>query len=192
MKRNSRTGSRLFFIEFLIVLFFFLIISTVCLKLFARAHSITQYSEALSHAQTAAASVAAVIETGKEAPSETADDITAGFESDAPSAVTDDAAAEAGKEAPSEVADDVVTGLVENAASYFSDASVTEDGFFITYDQEFNPCQAEKAFYTLTVTMKPEDRKISADIVIETYDHSVLYELPVSFSVPLTRGEVLQ
>lgn len=61
MNKNSRTGSRLFFIEFLIVLFFFLIISTVCLRLFARAHMITRRANALSGAQTTAASVAAVI-----------------------------------------------------------------------------------------------------------------------------------
>lgn len=62
MSRKTRTGSRLFFIEFLIVLFFFLIVSTVCLKLFTRAHLITQRANALSHAQAAAASVAAAIE----------------------------------------------------------------------------------------------------------------------------------
>ena len=33
MKRNDRAGSHLFFIEFIIVLFFFLIVSTVCLRL---------------------------------------------------------------------------------------------------------------------------------------------------------------
>lgn len=63
MKRNNRTGPRLFFIEFLIVLFFFLIISTVCLRLFAHAHMITQRADALSHAQTSAASVAAAVES---------------------------------------------------------------------------------------------------------------------------------
>lgn len=61
MNKNSRTGSRLFFIEFLIVLFFFLIISTVCLRLFSRAHLITRQANALSGAQAAAASVAAVL-----------------------------------------------------------------------------------------------------------------------------------
>ena len=60
MKKNSGKGSRLFLIEFLIVLFFFLIISTVCLQLFVKAHLITRRSEALSHAQAAAASVAAL------------------------------------------------------------------------------------------------------------------------------------
>lgn len=153
MKRNSRTGSRLFFIEFLIVLFFFLIISTVCLRLFTRAHTITQRSDALSHAQTVASSVAAVIESGST---------------------------------------DVVSGILENATAFFPDASVTEDGFFITYDQYFDPCPAEKAFYTLTLTLESTDREISADIVVQNYDHSVLYELPVFFYIPMTREEALQ
>ena len=52
--------SRLFFIEFLIVLFFFLIISTVCLRLFAHA---------LSHAQAEAASAAELI-SASENPAE--------------------------------------------------------------------------------------------------------------------------
>ncbi len=208
MKRNSRTGSRLFFIEFLIVLFFFLIISTVCLRLFAQAHSVTQHSEALSHAQVLASSVAAVIEEGKDAAPIAADDEMAGLVEGAATITSDNAvsglvesaatiaadneAAGLVESAATITSDNAVTGLVENAASYFPDASVTENGFFITYDQNFNPCPAKKAFYTLAVTMKLEDRKISADIVIEAYDHSVLYKLPVSFSVPLTRGEVLQ
>ncbi len=66
MKQTSRTGSRLFFIEFLIVLFFFLIISTVCLRLFAQARRITREAEALSGAQLHAASTAEAIEAGEE------------------------------------------------------------------------------------------------------------------------------
>ena len=72
MKKNSGKGSRLFLIEFLIVLFFFLIISTVCLQLFVKAHLITRRSEALSHAQAAAASVAALIESGYNTPEKAA------------------------------------------------------------------------------------------------------------------------
>lgn len=64
MNRNFRTGSRLFFTEFIIVLFFFLIISTVCLRLFTKAHLITMEANALSGAQTMAASVAAVMGNG--------------------------------------------------------------------------------------------------------------------------------
>ena len=72
MKKNSGKGFRLFFIEFLIVLFFFLIIITVCLKVFAKAHMITQRSEALSHAQTASSSVAALIGSGYDTPEKAA------------------------------------------------------------------------------------------------------------------------
>jgi hypothetical protein len=64
MNRNHRSGSRLFFIEFLIVLFFFLIISTVCLRLFFQAHQITVRANARSGAQAAASSVAAAISSG--------------------------------------------------------------------------------------------------------------------------------
>lgn len=62
MNHNKRTGSRLFFIEFLIVLFFFLVVSTVCLKLFVYAHQTTQTAEALSRGKTVAASMAEVLE----------------------------------------------------------------------------------------------------------------------------------
>ena len=72
MEKNPGKGSHLFFIEFLIVLFFFLIISTVCLRVFAKAHMITQRSEALSHAQTASSSVAALIGSGYDTPEKAA------------------------------------------------------------------------------------------------------------------------
>lgn len=60
MHHKNRT-SRLFFIEFLIVLFFFLIVSTLCLRLFIYARQITDKAAALSHAQAEAASVAEII-----------------------------------------------------------------------------------------------------------------------------------
>lgn len=44
---SNHSGTRLFFIEFLIVLFFFLIISTVCLRLFVQSHSMTKRTEEL-------------------------------------------------------------------------------------------------------------------------------------------------
>lgn len=148
MKRNSRTGSRLFFIEFLIVLFFFLIISTVCLRLFVKAHTITQRSEALSHAQTAAASIAAVIEQGAHSP--------------------------------------------EEAASFFPEASVTSDGFFITYDKDFIPCDAQDASYALTLEMTRDEQELRAEILVEDYRHETVYQLPLSFHLALTRKEALQ
>ena len=64
MKKQHSGNSRLFFIEFLIVLFFFLIISTVCLKMFVKAHQITQHAEDLSHTQTLAASAAELLLAG--------------------------------------------------------------------------------------------------------------------------------
>lgn len=64
MRKQSAGHSRLFFIEFLIVLFFFLIISTVCLKLFVHAHQVTEHADDLSRAQTAAASVAELMLSG--------------------------------------------------------------------------------------------------------------------------------
>lgn len=64
MHKKITENSRLFFIEFLIVLFFFLIISTICLKLFVQAHKITVDSENLSRAQSLAASAAELLLAG--------------------------------------------------------------------------------------------------------------------------------
>ncbi|MCD7744823.1 MAG: hypothetical protein LUI13_06045 [Lachnospiraceae bacterium] len=65
MKKQDSGKSRLFFIEFLIVLFFFLIIGTVCLRVFAASHKITRNADALAHAQSTAASIAEVLEAGE-------------------------------------------------------------------------------------------------------------------------------
>lgn len=64
MYKKNTSGSRLFLIEFLIVLFFFLIVSTICLNLFVHAHKITTDSENLSRAQTLAASAAELLLAG--------------------------------------------------------------------------------------------------------------------------------
>lgn len=61
MKSSANSKSRLFFIEFLIVLFFFLIISTVCLKLFVHAHTLTKQSDERAQAQTQVASAAEIL-----------------------------------------------------------------------------------------------------------------------------------
>ncbi|MCC8101230.1 MAG: hypothetical protein LIP11_02895 [Clostridiales bacterium] len=65
MKKQASNSSRLFFIEFLIVLFFFLIIGTVCLRVFAAAYSVTRDANALANAQSTAASIAEVLEAGE-------------------------------------------------------------------------------------------------------------------------------
>ena len=61
---SNHSGTRLFFIEFLIVLFFFLIISTV-----VQSHSMTKHTEELFQAQEAAASVAELLEAGGDSVS---------------------------------------------------------------------------------------------------------------------------
>lgn len=62
MKDQKRTGTRLFLIEFLIVLFFFFLVSAVCLKLFAAAHQTTAQAEARSYAQTLVSSALELLE----------------------------------------------------------------------------------------------------------------------------------
>ena len=66
---SNHSGTRLFFIEFLIVLFFFLIISTVCLRLFVQSHTMTKRTEKQFQAQEAAASVAELLEAGGDSVS---------------------------------------------------------------------------------------------------------------------------
>lgn len=62
MKRHTKAGANLFFLEFIIVLFFFLIVSTICIQVFVHAHLVTEKAEAISHAQTLASSIAEVLE----------------------------------------------------------------------------------------------------------------------------------
>ena len=123
MKENKRTGSHLFFIEFIIVLFFFLIVSTVCLRLFARAHGITQRADALSHAQAAAASVAAAME--------------------------DVLTASSGSSSEKATAADAMKNTLESVAEYLPGASLSSlpddpsgrEGLIIFYDKTFKPAQ---------------------------------------------------
>lgn len=61
-KKQPQSGSSLFFIEFIIVLFFFLIVSTICIRVFVHAHQMTQKAEAVSHAQALSSSFAEAIE----------------------------------------------------------------------------------------------------------------------------------
>ena len=62
MRKKYRTGPNLFFIEFIIALFFFLIVSTICVRVFVHAHLTTRDAEALSYAQTLASSIAETLE----------------------------------------------------------------------------------------------------------------------------------
>lgn len=62
MRKQQNSGSRLFFIEFIIVLFFFMIVSAVSLRLFTQANAVTRRSNALFGAQTAVTSFSSVLE----------------------------------------------------------------------------------------------------------------------------------
>ena len=165
MKKSNETGVRLFFIEFLIVLFFFLIVSTICLRLFTRAHLITRRADELSHAQAVASSTAAAIEYAagnlqiKEY--EPADDA-----SDDP--------------------------YLTAAAEILPGAELTSDGLSIAYDKEFQPCSIEEAGYMLMATVDHTQTDSLANIVVENYDHELIYELSATFHRPMTRKEALQ
>ena len=60
MKRKKQAGSSLFLMELILVLFFFLLTSAVCIQVFAKAYSISHSSLEFSHAQSLCASAAEV------------------------------------------------------------------------------------------------------------------------------------
>ena len=60
MKRKKQAGSSLFLMELILVLFFFLLTSAVCIRVFAKAYFISRSSLELSHAQSLCASAAEV------------------------------------------------------------------------------------------------------------------------------------
>lgn len=59
-KQERGSRSSLFLIELIIVLFFFLLVASVCIQVFARAYTTSQSSRELSHAQNQCAGVAEV------------------------------------------------------------------------------------------------------------------------------------
>lgn len=147
MNKKYRTGPNLFFIEFIIALFFFLIVSTICVRVFAHAHLTTLNAEALSCAQTISASIAEAIEEGGET-------------------------------------EQILMELFPEIRE--------EDGcFLLSYDRNFQFCEPEKAFYTLTVQPGNDGRTDSADITVTDNRQNLVYELSVQFYRPLTKEEVL-
>lgn len=147
MKRRPRAGTNLFFIEFIIVLFFFLIVSTICIRIFLHSHQVTQNAEAISHAQTLAAGIAEVIEG------------------------TD--------------------GSGEALLAFYPEGSFSDNCLILNFDRDFDACEAEDAFYTLTAKLSFTDHYKRANITVTAKNSETVYELPVSFYQPLTRGEVL-
>ena len=169
MNKSKRTGSHLFFIEFIIVLFFFLIVSTVCLRLFARAHGITQRADALSHAQAASASAAAAIED-----------------------ILSDIDAKTGDGAPEGLLTAAAEYLPGASLSVLPDDPGRE-GLVIFYDKDFRPCDdAKDARYMLAAVITPGKYAETLDISVSDYDHVPIYELSVTFHRPMTRKEALQ
>ena len=147
MRKKYRTGPNLFFIEFIIALFFFLIVSTICVRVFVHAHLTTRDAEALSYAQTLASSIAETLEE---------------------------------------------SGADKQALLHaFPQMREENSCFLLSYDREFQTCEPEKAFYTLTLRPEQDDHLIKADISVADKRGQLIYELSVQFHRPLTREEVL-
>ena len=147
MRKKYRTGPNLFFIEFIIALFFFLIVSTICIRVFVHAHLTTLDAEALSFAQTVSSSVAEAIEA---------------------------------------------SGGDEDALSAFLPQMRKENScFLLSYDRNFQTCEPEKAFYTLTFQIEQEKQMNKADISVTDNRQHLVYRLSARFCRPLTREEVL-
>lgn len=175
MKKNPRMGSRLFFIEFLIVIFFFLIISTVCLRLFAAAHLTTRKASALSHAQQMASSIAELVEGSVTR----ADELPQYF----PDSVYETSPDSVPSETASTSADS------ESTAASADASSTTSVAFY--YDRDFTPCSDGSAFYTVTAVLTISGSQKQVSIVTKDADGTVIYELPVSFHVPTTKKETI-
>ena len=186
MKSINTRKSRVFFIEFLIVLFFFLIISTVCLRLFVRAHQITEKADALSRAQNLAASVAEVLTSGYD----TQELLLSYFPGAVPLSEANLSPASADSQAP-----DL--------------NSSTLSGICMTYDRSFRE-SSDQIFYTMTVDLQPAFTEIAdhenggndsaakaayhdmtSSVRICDRNQEILYELTVNLHRPMTREEVL-
>lgn len=175
MKKNARTGSRLFFIEFLIVIFFFLIISTVCLRLFAAAHLTTRKVSALSHAQQMASSIAELVEGGVTRADELPQYFPGTVYETSPDSVPSGTAA--------------TSADSESTAASAKASSTTSVAFY--YNREFTPCSKGSAFYTVTAVLTISGSQKQVSIVTKDADGTVIYELPVSVHVPTTKKETI-
>ncbi len=72
MRKSGQTRSSLFLIEFIIVLFFFMLVCTVCLRLFSLAELTSRESKNLSIAQNLAQSFAEALKGSDGSPEEMA------------------------------------------------------------------------------------------------------------------------
>ncbi len=208
MKRQTSGKSRTFFIEFLIVLFFFLIIGTVCLRVFVSAHQVTRDADALAHAQSTAASIAEVLEAGEDirdyfpdavllAGAETdaagADDASNADNADDDSNATDESGAADAADADTANNGDNATDAVDA-----SDMDIAENGrqsqcYQMTWDRDFTVCSgnSDSVFYTLMLQLDTTDHMQTASMVFTDSSGETLYELTVSYHLALTREEAL-
>ena len=160
-KKKSTGNSRLFFIEFLIVLIFFLIISTVCLKLFVHAHKITEHADDLSHAQTMAASAAELL--------------LAGYDKEETLAICKDQFGELFESySENDFADDSKNALsnTEESAGYLM--LILETGYASNLE---SASAASCINYLIRIYVNQSEEPI--------------YELPLTVNAPLTKKEVM-
>jgi hypothetical protein len=157
-------------IEFLIVLFFFLIISTVCLRLFVQSWQITRRANALSGAQAAAASITAVL----SAHPDSADAMDLYF----PDArMTEDGF---------QLDYDSKFQVISNTDSSDSDSDPSADA-----DSSDTDVSGTAASYTLTAHFSGT-QDILAEISVCDRTGDVLYTFSATVHRPLTRKEALQ
>lgn len=166
MKKNYKTGPHLFFIEFLIVLFFFLIISTVCLRIFVQAHNITRNANALSWASSYAASVAEILE---------------GSDGSAP------ALQAAYPDAEFSFGEDTFT-MVLSFNSDFEPCLPADSSYLLTAVLSSSRWQTTGSIRIIKNEMDKTSAQDSGKVLT---DDSVIYELSVSFHRPFTREEAL-
>ncbi|MCD7814293.1 MAG: hypothetical protein LUH20_09670 [Lachnospiraceae bacterium] len=186
MKKQASDKSRLFFIEFLIVLFFFLIIGTVCLRVFVAAHSTTRDADALAHAQSTAASIAEVLEAGESIEEYFPEAILISEESSSEAVNAGDRTSGESREESGETTEKSNPGDEGT-----EEDSVRKAIYEITWDSDFQACDADDAFYTLNLELTTEDHNQTARITVIDRAGDTLYELSAAFHLPLTREEAL-
>lgn len=175
MKKNSRTGSRLFFLEFLIVIFFFLIISTICLKLFVSAKLMTQNAAALSRAQQISSSIAELFESSASTEASR----YSFYDSDRQTDKTD----------PLFSGSQIVAEILAIFPQYVCEPSAQNASANCFFDRNFEPCEKEKAFYTINVSVQIQENDMQLSITALDHSQTLLYELPVTFHTPFTKGD---
>ncbi|MCD7764707.1 MAG: hypothetical protein LUI14_16270 [Lachnospiraceae bacterium] len=174
MRKQAAGKSRTFFIEFLIVLFFFLIIGTVCLRVFVAAHKVTRDADALAHAQAEAASIAEVLSAGEKIEDYFPEIIL----------LADTGTAADGSD------NTAVTADADGAAGA-SDGQLQR--YQMTWNSDFSACSADSdsVSYTLTLLLDTADHMQTAAMTFTDASGETLYELTVTYHLALTREEAL-